>query len=116
MKRVSLLLMLAFFLTGCTSVNQLNTSRDDIHTLYMNPDVTFSDYGNGIKFDTEKGLYRYDVFIGGFGGCKGSLLRYAKPKMDTFMIENQFSTYTIVETHHKKSPPTKCIVFIDYEK
>jgi len=82
----------------------------------FNSDVSFSDYGNDIKFDQNTGLHRYDVFIGGFGGCKGALLRYAKPKMDAFMSENKFSNYVVVEAHHKQSPPTKCIVFIQYEK
>jgi hypothetical protein len=115
MKVLNILFLLGL-LSACTSIKTLNVKRADIGML-SNYDVsTFSDYGNNISFDSKANMHRYDIYIGGFGGCGGTLLVYAKPKMDEFLLENSYSDYMVTDVHHQKRPPTKCIVFIKYEK
>jgi hypothetical protein len=90
--------------------------RSEIGWIENHDISTFSDYGNHVFYDEKAKSHRYDVYIGGFGGCGGELLIYAKTKMDLYLTENNYSDYVVTEVHHELSPPTKCIVYIKYEK
>jgi hypothetical protein len=114
--RVGAIFFLIIFTSACTSVKTLNVKRADIGML-SNYDVsTFSDYGNDVSYDSEAMAHRYDVYIGGYGGCGGHLLVYAKPKMEKFLQANNYSDYTVTDVHHQLSPPTKCKIYIKYDK
>lgn len=108
--------ILFIFLYACTSVQTHNVKRADIGLLSNYDISTFSDYGNDVVFDLETKIHRYDVYIGGYGGCGGDLLIYAKPKMDKFMLAKSYSDYIVTDIHHQLSPPTKCKIYIKYEK
>ncbi len=114
--RLSIILVLIISVSGCTSIKSLNLKRSEIGILGNYDVSTFSDYGNDVVYYNKSGSHRYDIYLGGFGGCGGDLLVYAKPKMDAFMTSNGFTDYTVTEVHHQLSPPTKCILFIKYEK
>ncbi|MCV2885232.1 hypothetical protein OE749_11065 [Aestuariibacter sp. AA17] len=114
MLKIGLIFFLVVFLTSCTNVKTLNITRGHIEILSNHDISTFSDYGNNIVYDDEAKSYRYDIYIGGYGGCGGHLLIYAKPKMDIFMVENAYSNYIVREVHHQLTPPTKCKLFIEY--
>jgi hypothetical protein len=114
--RIGVIFFMVIFTCACTSVKTLNVKRGDIGML-SNYDVsTFSDYGNEVVFDPEAKAHRYDVYVGGYGGCGGDLLIYAKPKMEKFLLANSYSDYTVTDVHHQLSPPTKCKIYIKYEK
>lgn len=114
--RFGILLSLLISISACTNVETLSIKRSDIGLL-SNYDVsTFSDYGNSVFYDPEAQLHRYDVYIGGYGGCGGHLLIYAKPKMDRYLEANDFSDYTVTDVHHQLTPPSKCKIYIKYNK
>lgn len=114
--KIGVILLSVVFLSACTNVKMLNVKRGDI-TMLSNYDVsTFSDYGNTVVADTETSLHRYDIYIGGYGGCGGDLLTYAKPKMDAYMASNAYTDYVVTDVHHQLSPPTKCKIYIQYKK
>ncbi|GAB3013688.1 hypothetical protein [Bowmanella dokdonensis] len=112
--RIFAAIYLLILLSACTNVKTLNIKRSEIGML-SNYDVsTFSDYGNDVFYDPEVKLHRYDIYVGGYGGCGGHLLIYAKPKMDRYLINNGYSDYTVMDVHHQLSPPSKCKLFIKY--
>ena len=78
--------------------------------------VTYSDYGGNIQYDEQKNLYKYTVYIGGFGSCGNDAILFGKSKIEYFKIKNGFSTYKVVEGHYYRGPGTKCVLYINFIK
>lgn len=109
---------LSLMVVGCVgaSVTLKNVQRDSISTMKGNVLGTYSDYDKGVVYNPEDKLYHYVVYVGGTGSCDGGALLYAKPKLDKFMKENNFSTYNIVKAEYVLMPMSKCVMEINYKK
>jgi hypothetical protein len=106
-------LMLA---AGCTTVSTTAISEDEIEDMSETPLAVYSDYGRAPVEDSVNGLYRYDIYVGGSGGCDGGAFIFAKRKLDRHKKKFSFASYTIKQSSYVRFPLSKCELLVEFKK
>lgn len=117
--RTLLVALITLLIAACAAgpdVIEINLSNTELGGLRDNPLGTYSDYGAGIEFSEPDTLHHYTVAVGGLGTCDQGVVLYARPKLDAFMQENQFSSYTVVKAQYSLFPLSQCKLFIRFDK
>ena len=77
---------------------------------------TYSDYGRDIKYNEQDKVHLLSVATGGGAGCDSGALAYAKPKLDKYMNENNYSSYTVLKGQYSLFPLSQCVLYMKFEK
>lgn len=117
--RTVFLVSVALAIGACAAgpdVVEINLSNAELSGLRDNPLGTYSDYGAEIEYSELDKLHHYVIAVGGLGSCDQGAVLYAKPKLDAFTEENQFSAYTVIKAEYSLFPLSQCKLFVRFDK
>jgi len=104
------------FLSGCAAPKSFNIKNSSILSNSGRSFSTYSDYGSKVEYNKNEKIHQLSVYTGGGAGCDNGALAYAKPKLDKFMNDNKYSSYTVVKGQYSLIPLSKCELYINFEK
>lgn len=106
-------------LAGCASAptsTVFNVSSNDMGRLKSGTLSTYAEYGSQVKYDDKDGLYHLTVYVGGFGGCDGGAVLHAKPTLDAYMKQHNFTSYKVIKGESTFMPVRKCELFVQFNR